>query len=221
MKRGLRKFSLTAHITLSVGWIGAVSAYLVLVVAAMTSNEVLTLRAAWVAMEVIGWYLIVPLALASLVTGCVMALGTPWGLLRHYWVVSSLVLTVVATVVLLQHMPTVSTFARMAAEPGIVDTGALRAGLRSELLHAGVGLLVLFAIETLNVYKPLGLTAYGRRREPLVATATGSTVDAPAGPAGGFTAGAPRWVQVVGFHAIALALLFVIMHVASGGLSHH
>ena len=29
MRQGLRKFSLTTHITLAVGWIGAISAYLV------------------------------------------------------------------------------------------------------------------------------------------------------------------------------------------------
>ena len=46
MRPGLRKFALTTHITLSVGWIGAVLAYLVLVVAAMTRQDAQTLRAA-------------------------------------------------------------------------------------------------------------------------------------------------------------------------------
>jgi hypothetical protein len=58
-------------------------------------------------MELTGWYVIVPLAVAALLTGLVMALGTPWGLFRHYWVLISLVLTILATVVLLLHMPTV------------------------------------------------------------------------------------------------------------------
>ena len=104
MTRSLRKLTLATHITLSVGWIGGVAAYLVLVVAAMTSQGAQTLRAAWIAMELVGWYLIVPLALASLLTGFVVSLTSPWGLFRHYWVVVSLALTIVATVVLLQHM---------------------------------------------------------------------------------------------------------------------
>ena len=104
----LRKFALTAHLTCSIGWIGAVMAYLALVIAAMTSQTSRTLQAVWIAMEVIGWYAIVPLALAALLTGLVMALGTPWGLFRHYWVLISLVLTILATVVLLVHMQTVS-----------------------------------------------------------------------------------------------------------------
>src|SRR5450755_1613607 len=111
MRPGLRKFALTTHVTLSVGWIGAVVAYLVLVVAAMTSQDAHILRGAWIAMGLIGRNLVVPLALTSLLTGIVMSIVTPWGLFRHYWVLISLGLTVFATVVLLQHMRTVNSFA--------------------------------------------------------------------------------------------------------------
>jgi hypothetical protein len=220
MKPRLRKFALTTHITLAIGWIGAVFAYLILVAAAMTSEDAQILRAAWIAMELIGWYLIVPLAVTSLTTGVVMSLGTPWGLFRHYWVLISLVLTIVATGVLLQHMQTVSVFARVAAETDIADVGALRGGLRGELLHAGVGLLVLFVIEVLNVYKPRGMTAYGRR-SLLQVDLSSRSLAAGSSPGGGLITGTPRWVQVIGFHAIGLALLFLIMHLIGGGLSHH
>jgi hypothetical protein len=221
MRPRLRKFALTTHITLSVGWIGAVSAYLVLVVAAMAGRDAQTLRAAWIAMELIGRYVLVPFALASLLTGLVMALGTPWGLFRHYWVLISLVLTLVATVVLLQRMQTVSVFARVAAEADPADVGGLRVALRGELLHAGVGLLVLLTIEVLNVYKPQGMTAYGRRRVPTVALHSRSTADVRSVPGVRSDASTPRWVQVVGIHAAALALVFVIMHVVGGGLQRH
>ena len=80
---------------------------------------------------------------------------------RHYWVLFSLVLTILATVVLLDHMQTVSFFAGVAAETDSADVG----GLRGELLHAGVGLLVLLVITVLNVYKPRGLTPYGWRKQ--------------------------------------------------------
>src|ERR671923_2401447 len=108
MTPGLRKLALAAHLTCSLGWIGAVVAYLALGVAAATSQDAQTVRAAWIAMELTGWYAIVPLALASLLTGLLMALGTKWGLFRHYWVVFSLVLTTLAAAVLLAHMPDVS-----------------------------------------------------------------------------------------------------------------
>ena len=78
--------SLTAHIACSVGWIGAVLAFLVLVIAAITNSDDQTLRAAWIAMELTGWFAIVPLAVGSLFTGVIIALGTKWGLFQHYWV---------------------------------------------------------------------------------------------------------------------------------------
>jgi len=157
----LRKFALTVHLTCSVGWIGAVMAYLALVIAAMTSQDSRTLQAVWTAMEVIGWYVIVPLALAALLTGLVMALSTPWGLFRHYWVLISLVLTILATVVLLVHMQTVSDIAGSAA----ATPGATVGGLPGEFVHAGVGMLVLLVVQVLNMYKPRGMTPYGWRKQ--------------------------------------------------------
>jgi DMSO/TMAO reductase YedYZ heme-binding membrane subunit len=88
----LRKFALASHITLAVGWLGAVAGYIALDVVAATSQDPKTLRAAYLAMELIAWYVIVPLALTSLLSGLVMSLGTKWGLFRHYWVLISLLL---------------------------------------------------------------------------------------------------------------------------------
>jgi uncharacterized membrane protein len=161
MTPSLRKFALTVHLTVSVGWIGAVIAYLALGVSAVTSEDPQLVRAAWIAMEVTGWNVIVPLALAALLTGVVMSLGTPWGLFRHYWVLISLGLTVFSTVILLLHMPTVSALADMAQS---ADEAEL-ARLGGDLLHPGVGLVVLLVITGLNVYKPRGLTPYGWRKQ--------------------------------------------------------
>ncbi len=157
----LRKLTLTAHVTFSVGWIGTVVTYLALGVAAVTSQDTQTVRAAWIAMELTGWYVIVPLALASLLTGLVMALGTKWGLFRHYWVLFSLVLTIFSTIILLLHMPDVSVLAAVAQEA----EGVNLAGLGGDLLHPGLGLVVLLVIQVLNVYKPRGMTRYGWRKQ--------------------------------------------------------
>jgi hypothetical protein len=161
MPPGLRKLVLTVHLTVSVGWIGAAVAYLALGVSAVTSPDAQTVRAAWIAMEVTGWYVIVPLALAALLTGFVISLGTPWGLFRHYWVLITLVLTVLSTGVLLLHMPAVSSLADAARAAD--DAGLGRFG--GDLFHPGVGLLVLLVITALNVYKPRGLTPYGWRKQ--------------------------------------------------------
>lgn len=161
MTPGLRKFALTMHLTFSVGWIGAVVAYLGLAIAAVSSQDEQMVRATRVAMELTGWYVIVPLALASLLTGLVMSLGTKWGLFRHYWVLFSLLLTILAIVVLLRHMQSVSFFPGVAAEMNRTHGG----GLGGDLLHPGLGLMVLLVIQGLNVYKPRGLTPYGWRKQ--------------------------------------------------------
>jgi hypothetical protein len=170
MPPGLRKFALAAHLAFSVGWIGALVAYLALSVTSATSQDAQTVRAAWIAMDVTGWLAIVPLALASLLTGLVMALGTKWGLFRHYWVLFSLMLTILATIVLLLHMPDVSVLADVAREAeGASPDGSgnhLYARLDDgDLLHPGLGLVVLLVIQVLNVYKPRGMTRYGRRKQ--------------------------------------------------------
>jgi hypothetical protein len=162
MKPPLRRFMLTAHITFSVGWMGAVVAFLALVVATMTSQDTQRVRTAWVTMEVIGWFAIVPLALASLFTGIVMSLGTKWGLFRYYWVLFSLGLTSLAVAVLLGNMQTVSFFAN---EMNATNVDSLQNGLKSELIHGGLGLVVLLVVQVLNVYKPQGMTPYGWRKQ--------------------------------------------------------
>ena len=161
MSRRLRKFALAVHLTVSIGWVGAVFAYVALGVASVNSEEESTIRGAWIAMEVIGWWIIVPLALASLLTGVLMALGTKWGLIRYYWVLISFVLTTFATMILLFHMPDVSTVADQAR----AARGSELQGLGGDLFHAGVGLTILLIVLVLNVLKPPGLTRYGWRRQ--------------------------------------------------------
>ena len=146
---------------MSVGWIGAVLCYLALGGAAVTSDDAQTIRSAWSAMEVTGWYVIVPLAIAALVTGIAMSLGTKWGLFRHYWVVISLALTVFSVVVLILHMPTVTATVDVARD---ADLATLRS-LGGDLFHPAIGLVILLAVQVLNVYKPQGLTKYGWRKQ--------------------------------------------------------
>jgi hypothetical protein len=163
MSPGLRKFALALHLTLSVGWIGAVAAYIALDVAAAISEDAQTLRTAYLGMELIARYVIVPLALASLLTGLVMSLGTKWGLFRHYWVLISLLLTTIATVVLLAETRTISHFADIAVDP--TTSGDDLRALGSTLVHSVGGTVVLLVILVLNIYKPQGMTRYGWRKQ--------------------------------------------------------
>jgi hypothetical protein len=163
LRSGSRKLVLSVHLVVSVGWIGALAAYLAFDVATATSGDPGTLRAAYAGMDLIVRTVIVPLAIATLATGIIISLGTRWGLVRHYWVVISLVLTIVATVVLLLETRTVAALAQVAADP--LTTASELTALNSTLVHSIGGLAVLLAILVLNVYKPRGLTRYGWRRQ--------------------------------------------------------
>jgi hypothetical protein len=159
-----RKLALTTHVTASVGWLGAVTTFVALAVAGLVTQEAERLRGACVAMDLVTWSVIVPASLASLVTGIVSSVGTPWGLLRHYWVVVKLLLNVVATLLLLLHTRPVGDLAT-AAVRGALAAGSFRA-LRVDLVvDAGGGLLALLAATALGLFKPKGLTRYGWRKE--------------------------------------------------------
>jgi hypothetical protein len=160
----LRKLALTAHVTSSVGWLGAVAGFLALAVAGLASQDAQTVRGAYLAMELTGWFVLVPLSLASLLTGLVQSLGTMWGLFRHYWVLAKLLMNVLASVVLLLYMQTLSSLADVAGESALssTDLGLLRSP--SPVLHAGAALLLLLTATALAVFKPRGMTRYGRRK---------------------------------------------------------
>lgn len=164
MSPAVRKVALTAHVTSSVGWFGAVAVFLALAVAGLTSNDAQRVRSAYLAMDLTGWWVIVPLALASLLTGFISSLGTTWGLVRYYWVLVKLLVAVLATVVLLVHMQPISRLADLAAETTLSGT-ALRELRIQVVVQAGAALLVLLVATALSLYKPRGVTRYGWRKQ--------------------------------------------------------
>jgi hypothetical protein len=160
MPPALRRAALALHVIISVGWIGAAMAYLALGLAAAASDRPFTVRAAWVAMELTGLYVIVPLGCLALLTGLALSLGTAWGLIRHYWVLIAFILSSAALAVLVLHMPSVSAAAATARTSD--DRAVLAMG--GDVLHPALGLVVLVVVAVLNLYKPRGLTRYGVRR---------------------------------------------------------
>ena len=160
----LRKFALTAHIMASVGWLGAVATFLALAVAGLTSHEARLVRGAYLAMGVTAWSVILPLCLASLLTGLVQSLGTKWGLFRHYWVLMKLVINLLSTLALLVHMQPISYLAGIVAETTLAGGDHLQMRIHM-VVASGAAVLALLVATTLSVYKPRGVTRYGRRTQ--------------------------------------------------------
>lgn len=162
MTSRLRKFALASHVAVSVGWLGAVVAFLGLAVIGVTSQSPQTVRGSYLVMEPLALFVLVPLAFAALLTGIIQSLGTAWGLIRHYWVLFKLLINLVATAILLMYTQTVSVMAGMAAD-STTDLDAVRNP--SPLVHTVLALLLLLAANAFAVYKPRGLTRYGHRKQ--------------------------------------------------------
>lgn len=208
MKPSLRKFLLTAHIVSSVGWLGAVAAFLVLAVAGIFGQDAQRVRSAYLAMELIGWFVIVPCSLAALLTGIVQSLGTKWGLFRHYWILVKFLLTVVSILILFGFTRTLNELGNLATNTSL-SVDRLRLLSQSPVLHSGGGLLVLLVATILSVYKPWGLTNYGRVK--LHGGESQTELQKSGTPWG--------WYALIGFGILALA--FLTAHLAGGGLGQH
>src|SRR5438876_10161750 len=207
MTAAARKLALTTHITSSVGWLGSVAAFLALAIAGLTSHDPPVVRAAYLAMHLTTWFVIVPLSLAALLTGLVDSLGTPWGLFRHYWVVTKLLLTVLATIILLVHTQPIGRVADVAARMDLAASDLRQ--LRLQLVgDAAAALFVLLVTTTLSVYKPWGMTPYGIRRESEVAAGRRPIANRRSRPAGRYVV-----IGIIGF-----VLLMLAFHLVGGGL---
>jgi hypothetical protein len=226
MTPALHKLNLTAHVAFSVGWLGAVASFLALSIVGLTSKDAEVVRGAYVAMNLIGQFIIVPLSLAALLTGLVQSLGTQWGLFRHYWVLVKFTLTIGATILLLLHQFTaVAGAARRVSEAAagtVPEVGRLGAQLVGD---AGLAVLVLLVNTTLSVYKPWGRTRYGRRKQQQEQTLGGAPISTPAAlsytenkaAAPGLPLGFKIFLAVVG----VIAAVFVVVHLTGGGLGSH
>ncbi|HEY1012334.1 MAG TPA: hypothetical protein VGE07_06470 [Herpetosiphonaceae bacterium] len=159
----LRNLALIIHVAASVGWMGAVTMFLVLGIVGLTTPDPLRVQAVYLAMEISTSVVIVPLCLASLVTGIIQSLGTTWGLVRHYWVVIKLIITVLATIILFIHTQPIADVARAAATAPLAN-GDLRAVRIQITVDAGAALLALLVTTALSIIKPRGVTPYGFRR---------------------------------------------------------
>lgn len=163
MPASVRKFTLVLHVMSSVSAVGAVACFLALGLSALHGKDTDNARSAYVAMEAVARLVIVPMVFASLLTGVVQALGTTWGLFRHYWVLAKFLLTLLTAVVLMLQMDLIS-YVAAAAVNGFTELDLLGAR-RSLVVHAGGGIVVLFMTTVLSIYKPRGLTRYGWRKQ--------------------------------------------------------
>lgn len=200
MNPRIAKAVLSTHITFSIGWIGTVAAFLALSIVGLAGSDAVV-RSCYIAMEIVAWFVIIPFCSASLLTGLVQALGTHWGLFKHWWVLVKLVLTVIATLILILHMQPISHLADMAIQK-VMSYNELRALRIRIVADAAAAILVLIAITTVSVYKPWGKIQFGLSLPKFT-----PTTKKPMGI-----------YLLIGF--IAVLVIFVALHIMNGGMHH-
>ncbi|MFD4973466.1 DUF2269 domain-containing protein [Streptomyces sp. NPDC058424] len=143
-----RKALRATHVTVSVGLLGSDVAVLALASAGRLGSDPVTV---YPAAHLIGELLLLPLAVLALATGVALGLLTPWGLLRHWWVVMSLAVTaggtVLATFVLVPGLGAAAS-AALARHPVADATGLVR--------DSGAACCMLIATVVLSYIKPFG-----------------------------------------------------------------
>ncbi|HEV2478932.1 MAG TPA: hypothetical protein VGS79_04685 [Puia sp.] len=181
----LRKLVLLIHVLSSVGWTGAVAAFLALAVTGLNDLHPLTLRAVYIAMLPITWWVIFPLAIGSLVSGLFLSLCTVWGLFRHYWVIFKLLISCISLPVLLLHAGIIRRVAA-AAMSANVNFQELYADRQQLVIASAAALAALVVATLLSVYKPRGRTPDRRKSDarPRERGAGGDAGRGAGGPAG-------------------------------------
>ena len=194
------KVMLTTHITFSLGWIGTIAAFLALAITGLIGNEQV-IQGCYISMEIIAWFVIVPFCFASFITGVIQALGTSWGLFKHWWVFAKLVLTIIATLILMLHMQPISYLSEVASQ-NVFALDELRTLRVRIIADAAAAILVLVAITTVSVYKPWGKIQFGVSLPTFKATTRK--------PIGTYL--------LIGF--IVAMVIFLLLHLVQGGMHH-
>lgn len=153
LSRRVRAVLLTMHVAMSVGWLGLDSALVALEVTGLGTGDPTERAGMSAAMAVIVAWVLIPVVFCALVSGLVLALSTPWGLVRHWWVLAKCGITAALTAVgLMLMLPRLHEIVAGDGEPVGMQT----------LVGRSVALVLLLAATGLSVVKPWGKTPRGR-----------------------------------------------------------
>jgi hypothetical protein len=155
LSRTPRRAVLVLHVLASAAWIGIDVLVAVLVVAGRVAPDV---RTRGLAYEALGTFVVAPMLVAGLVclvTGVVLGLGTPYGLVRSWWVLVKLVINVVlCTLIVVALAPGMAEVA--AHGQALVDGASSSTDVSQLAFPPAVSLSALSLATWLSVFKPWG-----------------------------------------------------------------
>ena len=166
MSPSLINLNRTAHIIISLSWIGTVIAFFAISIVGLTSHNIEIVRGSYYFMDLISLYTIIPISVLAFLTGLIQSLGTSWGLFRYYWIILKFVLTIAAVGLLLLHQFKLMDQAAAIVELSPAGTMPNVGGSGKELMtKSGLAIFLLVGIAILGIYKPWSQTSFGHRED--------------------------------------------------------
>ncbi|MFJ6747969.1 MULTISPECIES: DUF2269 domain-containing protein [unclassified Streptomyces] len=157
LSRPARRATLVVHVAVSVGWLGLTLGLLTLGIAGYTTGSPETAAVAYRAMKIFGDWLVLPVALLTLLSGLVLSLRTAWGLARYRWVLTKFWLTLITTLLSVFSLrPGINHLAAEAA------AGAPTPDINLVIAPSVATATYLF-MTAISVLKPWGPTTRGSR----------------------------------------------------------
>ncbi|MGW0434630.1 hypothetical protein ACWDV4_19090 [Micromonospora sp. NPDC003197] len=154
-----RKVWLTLHVGFSVGWLGVALTMTVLALIGRFADSHAARHGAYEVLHVVDLAAAIPSMFLSIITGLVVSLGTKWGLVRHWWVITKFAIS--ASIPLLAgtvESALADELAVRTVDPA-VDPGGTGMALTAILAAFTIALWVA---TILSVVKPWGRTRWGR-----------------------------------------------------------
>jgi hypothetical protein len=159
LSRPWRNLLLTVHVVVAVGVLGVDLVLLTLGVTGLASHDAALTRAVYLTMGLLADTILLPLAIGALASGVLLGIGTNWGLTRHYWVLSKLVLTIgLATVAVFVLRPALDRAAAQVVATPLAELSAAGIGqlARVAAVAPAAALLVLLTAVAFAIFKPWG-----------------------------------------------------------------
>ncbi|WP_433463238.1 hypothetical protein [Spirillospora sp. CA-128828] len=158
LKRRARRVWLTLHVGISVGWLGLALAMTTLAVAGATAEDRAVRHGAYELMHVFDLAIVIPSMVMAIITGLVVSLGTPWGVIKHWWVLLKLVIALVIPVMAIVQSTWIKELQTRTADPAADPGGTGLTLILCILLYTAL----LWTAVILSVFKPGKKTRWAR-----------------------------------------------------------
>ena len=184
-----RKVWLILHIGVSAGWLGVALTMTALAITGSVASSHSVRHGAYELLEIVDLAAAIPSMALSIITGLVISLGTKWGLVRWWWVITKFAISLTIPVLAGSLESSLADeLALRTADPGGRPGGA---GIALTACLAGFT-VALWAATILSVLKPWPRTRWGRaadERERAIRPRSASRETAPRVEADTFSPG--------------------------------